>query len=323
MSKKKNKKSVKKNLSKKPGARKPASKKTSAKKKKAVKKAVKKKPASKKAKPARKPAKKTVKKPLSRKPAVKKKLVKKKLAKKKALKKAPKKPVKKVIAKKAPVKKALKKITLNKAPLKAAPAKKTAPQSGATPAKTALKVLKSNPQPITPKAVSVKPAESNPEENKVVRIVKQMVKGEPLPNVKRSVIIDIKTGPEPPGRFELEYVVHASAQILFEFLTTPSGLSEWFCDDVNIRNGVYSFKWEDNEQNARVVKLVEEKLVRFQWVEKQDNSYFEFRIERDDLTNDISLIIVDFADTAEEKASSTLLWNSQIDKLLHVLGAYF
>ena len=140
---------------------------------------------------------------------------------------------------------------------------------------------------------------------------------------KKSVVIDIKTGPEPKGRFELEYVVHSSAPILFEFLTTPSGLSEWFCDDVNIRNGIYSFKWEENEQLARVVKLIEEKQVRFQWIDKTDNSYFEFRIERDELTNDISLIVVDFAETAEDRSSSTLLWNSQIDKLLHVLGSYF
>ena len=140
---------------------------------------------------------------------------------------------------------------------------------------------------------------------------------------KKSVVIDVKTGPEPKGRFELEYVVHSSAPILFEFLTSPSGLSEWFCDDVNIRNGVYSFKWEENEQLARVVKLLEEKQVRFQWVDKTDNSYFEFRIERDDLTNDISLIVVDFAETPEDRSSSTLLWNSQIDKLLHVLGSYF
>lgn len=270
---------------KKKSAKNKVSKKKNTSPKKAVKKTAKKAPAKKKA-PVKKKAK----------PAPRKKTV------KKAVKKVVKKAAKKVI------KKAAKKIAKPLVKKIAAPAKPLKKVIAAKPEKLpAPQVKKIAP----PKAEAAKPA------------VKKVVKAEPIAIPKKSVIIDIKTGPEPAGKFELEFVVHASAQILFEFLTTPSGLSEWFCDDVNIRNGVYSFKWEENEQNARVVKLVEEKQVRFQWLDKTDNSYFEFRIERDDLTNDISLIISDFAETQEERASSSLLWQSQIDKLLHVLGAYF
>ena len=110
---------------------------------------------------------------------------------------------------------------------------------------------------------------------------------------------------------------------MFEFLTSPSGLSEWFCYDVNVRNGIYSFVWDGSVQQAKVVALLEEKHIRFQWLDKPEGTYFEFRIEKDDLTGDISLIVVDFADTLEDIPSSRLLWNSQIDKLLHVLGSYF
>ncbi|MGZ3861965.1 MAG: START-like domain-containing protein [Bacteroidia bacterium] len=247
----------------------------------------------------------------------------KKVAKKKTVKKAGKKPAKKakkVAEKKAASKKIVKKVT----------AKKTVAQK----IKKAIKPVKKE---IAKKVAVVKPAkvidapvketvvkpQAAPKQ-KAARKVKPAGPRNLVPVVsKKSVVIDIKLGPEPKGRFELEYVVHSSAPILFEFLTSPSGLSEWFCNDVNIRNGVYSFKWDENEQVARVVKLIEEKQVRFQWLEKTDNSYFEFRIERDELTNDIALIVVDFAETAEDRASSTLLWNSQIDKLLHVLGSYF
>lgn len=128
---------------------------------------------------------------------------------------------------------------------------------------------------------------------------------------------------EPKGKFELEYVIHSSPVILFEFLVSPSGLSEWFCDDVNIRNELFTFFWDGTQQVAKLVKIIEEKLIRFEWVEKNDGSYFEFRIEKDELTNDISLIVTDFAENDEEKKSSKLLWDSQIDKLLHVLGSYF
>lgn len=140
---------------------------------------------------------------------------------------------------------------------------------------------------------------------------------------KKAEPYSIKPEKEPAGKFEIEIVIRASAELLYEFLVTPSGLSEWFCDDVNIRNGIYTFIWDGQMQQARLLKTIEEQLVRFQWVEKTDGSFFEFRIQKDDLTNDISLIITDFATDKSEQESAKLLWQSQIDKLLHVMGSYF
>ena len=48
----------------------------------------------------------------------------------------------------------------------------------------------------------------------------------------------------------------------------------------------------------------------------------EFRIEKDDLTGDISLIITDFADEGSDQETSKRLWDSQVNKLLHVIGSY-
>jgi len=141
--------------------------------------------------------------------------------------------------------------------------------------------------------------------------------------IKKTDSYAIKPEKEPSGKFEMEFVVHSSAEMLYEFLSTPSGLSEWFCDDLNIRNGIYTFIWDDQLQQARLLKTVDLQLVRFQWVDKTDGSYFEFRIQRDDLTNDIALIITDFAETVSERESSKLLWHSQIEKLMHVIGSIF
>ena len=141
--------------------------------------------------------------------------------------------------------------------------------------------------------------------------------------VKKTDSYAIKYEKEPDGKFELEFVVHSSADLLFEFLSTSSGLSEWFCDDVNIRNGIYTFIWDGQMQQARLLKTIDLLLVRFQWVDKHDGSYFEFKIQRDELTNDISLIVTDFAETNSERESSKLLWNSQIEKLMQVIGSIF
>jgi uncharacterized protein YndB with AHSA1/START domain len=127
---------------------------------------------------------------------------------------------------------------------------------------------------------------------------------------------------EPKGKFELEYVIRTSAGILYEFLTSPSGLSEWFADDVNIRDGIFTFYWDGSEQKARLLNFKDEKFVRMQWIDKPEGSYFEFKIEKDELTGDISLIITDFADEGSDLETSKRLWDSQVNKLLHVIGSY-
>lgn len=265
---------------------------------------------------SKKTSKKTAKKGVSKKKTAKSKSSKSVAKKAKVVKKiAPKKvkavkkvtPKKKVVAKK----KAAKPIPVKKKTIKPAPKKVTKPVVKAK-AIVVKKQLPEKPIKATkPSKIAVKKAEPSKNLKPIFQPAKK------TNNVKFQDEI-----PDPPGKFELEYTIHTSTPILFDFLTTPPGLSEWFCDDVDIRNGIYSFKWDEVPQPARLVKMIEESLVRYQWLEKKDNTYFEFRIERDDLTNDISLIVVDFADTPEDKTSSTLLWNSQIEKLLHVLGSF-
>lgn len=132
-----------------------------------------------------------------------------------------------------------------------------------------------------------------------------------------------KSPKEPVGKFEMEFVIRASEDMVFEFVSTESGLSEWFCDDVNIKNNIFTFNWDGQVQQARLIKEVPPVFIRYQWLDKEDGSYFEFKIEKDELTNDVSLIITDFASDKNEEISSKLLWQSQVDKLLHVLGSFF
>jgi uncharacterized protein YndB with AHSA1/START domain len=270
---------------------------------------------------SKKKNKKAAKNSVSKKKTTKSKSSKKETKKNKIVKKKTPKKVKAVASKKKVVakKKVVKPIPAKKKSVKPAPKKVTAKKI--VPTKKATKSV------VKAKAVVIKKqaVEKLPKPSKIA-----VKKAEPGKNLKPIFQPAKKTNnvkfqdeiPDPPGKFELEYTIHTSTPILFDFLTTPPGLSEWFCDDVDIRNGIYSFKWDEVPQPARLVKMIEESVVRYQWLEKKDNTYFEFRIERDDLTNDISLIVADFADTHEDKISSTLLWNSQIEKLLHVLGSF-
>ncbi|MEO6882639.1 MAG: START-like domain-containing protein [Bacteroidia bacterium] len=126
---------------------------------------------------------------------------------------------------------------------------------------------------------------------------------------------------EPKGKYSLEYIVNCSPTILYEFLTTPSGLCEWFADDVNIKDNHYSFIWDGGAQIAEILEATPSKTLRLKWTDRNDGSYFQFSIETDELTNDISLIITDFAENEAEQKSSKMLWDTQIGKLLHIIGA--
>jgi uncharacterized protein YndB with AHSA1/START domain len=122
-------------------------------------------------------------------------------------------------------------------------------------------------------------------------------------------------------KFELEYTLNCSPKVLFSRLSTPEGLGEWFADNVNVEGDLFTFYWNGSESKARLSALKENKLVRFEWInlENEEENYFEFRINIDELTSDLALIITDFAD-AGEKEDSISLWDSQINDLKRILG---
>jgi len=122
-------------------------------------------------------------------------------------------------------------------------------------------------------------------------------------------------------QLQLEYTVNCSPKVLFNRLSTAAGLTEWFADDVRVKGNLFTFVWGDTSQSAEKKLHRENKMVRFEWVgDDMDESYFEFVINQDDLTNDVSLTIVDFAEEDEVKETSNL-WDSQISKLKHLLGS--
>jgi uncharacterized protein YndB with AHSA1/START domain len=121
-------------------------------------------------------------------------------------------------------------------------------------------------------------------------------------------------------KFNLEYEIKSSPRILYTFLNEPNGLTQWFADDVSVRDQVYTFTWDDEQQTAKLINIKENKLVRFRWVDDDPQFYFEMEIIQDELTNDVALSITDFA-TDDNLSDRKLIWDNQIDYLISVLGA--
>jgi uncharacterized protein YndB with AHSA1/START domain len=121
-------------------------------------------------------------------------------------------------------------------------------------------------------------------------------------------------------KFELEYTLNTTLSVLFERISTPGGLSEWFADDVNVDGNLLTFIWEGNEEKAEILNFKDNKLIRLKWIDdKNPKSYLEFKIGQDELTGDTALYITDFAEE-NEITGAINLWDSQISELKRGIG---
>ena len=122
-------------------------------------------------------------------------------------------------------------------------------------------------------------------------------------------------------KYELEFPIHASPAMLYTYFATPAGLEEWFADKVNSRSKLITFIWDGVEEQAEILANKNNERIKYKWSESgDDETYFEFRIQLDALTKDVSLMITDFADS-DEVEESKMLWESQIEELKHTIGA--
>ncbi|MDG2363039.1 MAG: START-like domain-containing protein [Flavobacteriales bacterium] len=124
-------------------------------------------------------------------------------------------------------------------------------------------------------------------------------------------------------KYQVEYPINSSKGVLYNCMSTPSGLSEWFCDDVNIKKDVHTFIWDGSEEVAKLVTKKKDEYVKFKWMESEeddnDGTYFELRIRVDEMTGERAIIVTDFAEE-DDIEDARELWVAQLDRLRRVLG---
>jgi uncharacterized protein YndB with AHSA1/START domain len=121
--------------------------------------------------------------------------------------------------------------------------------------------------------------------------------------------------------YTLEFPVRCSPAILWNYLSSPVGLQEWFADKVDEWEGILSFTWGGGTpEKAKVLDEEEEHFIRYHWLHSEKGEYFEFKIAKTEISNQTVLIVNDFAEKAEIKDASQL-WDYQIKELFHRLGS--
>ena len=124
-------------------------------------------------------------------------------------------------------------------------------------------------------------------------------------------------------RYEIEFHINSSPQLLYQYISTPSGLSEWFADNVNSRGEFFTFIWNDSQEKARLASKKSGEKVKFKWVDdngKDTDYFFELHILEDEITKDVSLLVIDFA-FQDELDEAKQLWENQISDLKHLIGS--
>jgi uncharacterized protein YndB with AHSA1/START domain len=124
-------------------------------------------------------------------------------------------------------------------------------------------------------------------------------------------------------QFELEYVLKTSPRVLDKLLSTPDGLSEWFADDVIVKDDMYTFHWDGSEEQARLISKKPGEYIKWQWLNDEEDeleTFFEMKYTIDPMTKVVILTVSDFAERTE-KDEIVRLWESQISDLRRVIGA--
>lgn len=125
--------------------------------------------------------------------------------------------------------------------------------------------------------------------------------------------------------FTKDFEVHASIKMLYPYIQTASGLSEWFADDVNISpEKVFTFVWDHEEHKAKMTAHRANHFVRFEYLpeskeDEKDPSYFELRLEVNELTQTTFLKVIDYSDFDDLNELDDL-WEGLMDNLRGVVG---
>ena len=130
----------------------------------------------------------------------------------------------------------------------------------------------------------------------------------------------------PKQKFVGEYQIKASRKMLFPYLSTATGLCQWFADDVNINNidKTLIFLLDGEERIATIDSIKNNRYVKFRFVNEdekpKDNDTLEFRLEINELTQSVFVRVEEYTET-DDLEESYQIWYNLLAQLKEIIGA--
>ena len=125
-------------------------------------------------------------------------------------------------------------------------------------------------------------------------------------------------------KFVAEFELRASPKVLFPYISSASGMQQWFAEKVTLKDSsTFDFLWDGESHIAKLSQLRLNKSAKFDFVpsstDERDHNYLEFKMEVSELTGSTYLKIVDYsANTDEDELNE--LWEDLIYKLKEIVG---
>lgn len=122
-------------------------------------------------------------------------------------------------------------------------------------------------------------------------------------------------------KFVGEYEIRASKKMLYPYLSTASGLAQWFADDVNINEDkVFTIIWDGEENKAKMVSHRTNSQIKFEFIsDEEEPNYVEFKIDMNELTQSVFIRVTDYSEMDDEKELEEL-WDSLMSDLREIVG---
>ena len=118
----------------------------------------------------------------------------------------------------------------------------------------------------------------------------------------------------------LEYDMKSTpVLLLWNYVSTANGLSEWFADNVVLNHKDCVFTWNGVSQRATMLGSRLGIYMKFRWEGDCVGSFIEFRITVNELTDATVLQVTDYVERGDEQDAIDL-WNSQIEILRRRIG---
>ncbi len=125
------------------------------------------------------------------------------------------------------------------------------------------------------------------------------------------------------NKFVSEFEINSSPALLFPYISTPGGLSEWFADDVVITsNKKWKFVIDGEEMVGKLASKKDDEYVKIVYDgDDEDPEYTKIAFEVNEMTGKVYLVVTDYTSFYDDQQEHYDTWENLVDSLCDIVGA--